>query len=98
MKITQGAFSFLPDLTDEEILKQVEYCIGHHWALGVEFTDDPHPRNPLWEMWDLPMFDANDASAVVFEMNKIADRYSAPSATGWSRPASGSDPTPCNAR
>ncbi len=75
MKITQGAFSFLPELTDEEITKQVEYCINNRWALAIEFTDDPHPRNPLWEMWDLPMFDANDASAVVFEMNKCREAY-----------------------
>jgi ribulose bisphosphate carboxylase small subunit len=26
-EITQGAFSFLPDLTDDQILKQVEYAL-----------------------------------------------------------------------
>ena len=31
------------------------------WAVAVEFTDDPHPRNVLWEMWGLPMFDIADA-------------------------------------
>ena len=28
MRLTQGAFSFLPDLTDAQILKQVEYGIS----------------------------------------------------------------------
>jgi ribulose-bisphosphate carboxylase small chain len=35
MKLTQGAFSFLPDLTDEQILKQVEFCISKGWAANL---------------------------------------------------------------
>ncbi len=27
MRLTQGTFSFLPDLTDEQIRSQVEYCL-----------------------------------------------------------------------
>ncbi|HEX3565558.1 MAG TPA: ribulose bisphosphate carboxylase small subunit [Acidimicrobiales bacterium] len=75
MKITQGAFSFLPELTDEEIGMQVQYSIDQGWALAIEFTDDPHPRNVLWEMWDLPMFEIKDASAVVLEMNNCRKAY-----------------------
>jgi ribulose-bisphosphate carboxylase small chain len=45
MKITQGTFSFLPDLTDAEIRAQVDYALAQGWAIGVEYTDDPHPRN-----------------------------------------------------
>ena len=41
MRLTQGAFSFLPDLTDEQIVKQIQYAISKGWALNVEFTDDP---------------------------------------------------------
>ena len=40
MRITQGAFSFLPDLTDEQIAKQVQYCLDKGWAVNLEFTDD----------------------------------------------------------
>jgi ribulose-bisphosphate carboxylase small chain len=57
MRITQGAFSFLPDLTDEEIEAQIRYALGKGWAISVEHTDDPHPRNSYWEMWNLPLFD-----------------------------------------
>ena len=69
MKLTQGTFSFLPDLTDEEIRKQVEYCLSNGWPINVEFTDDPHPRNSYWEMWDFPMLDLTDAAAVMFEID-----------------------------
>jgi len=66
MKITQGAFSFLPDLTDEQIDAQVKYSISKGWSISIEYTDDPHPRNFYWEMWGLPRFDLTpDQSDVV---------------------------------
>jgi len=68
MRITQGTFSFLPDLTDEQIRRQVQFCIDNDWAVNLEFTDDPHPRNSYWEMWGLPMFDTKDAAAVMMEL------------------------------
>lgn len=69
MRITQGQFSFLPDLTDEEIRMQVDYAISNGWALAVEWTDDPHPRNTYWNMWGIPMFEIKDGAAVLFEVN-----------------------------
>ena len=69
MKITQGQFSFLPDLTDAEISKQIEYALDHGWALAVEHTDDPHPRNTYWTMWGMPMFDLRDPAGVMLEVN-----------------------------
>jgi ribulose-bisphosphate carboxylase small chain len=68
MRLTQGQFSFLPDLTDEEITKQVTYALDQGWAVAVEFTDDPHPRNTYWEMWGQPMFDIADAAGVMMEV------------------------------
>ena len=68
MRVTQGTFSFLPDLTDDQIVAQVEYCLNNEWAIGVEYTDDPHPRNYLWEMWGNPMFDLRDAAGVMMEV------------------------------
>jgi ribulose-bisphosphate carboxylase small chain len=69
MRLTQGAFSFLPDLTDEQIVKQLQYSINKGWAVSVEFTDDPHPRNAYWDMWGLPLFGIKDAAAIMFEVN-----------------------------
>ena len=68
-RLTQGQFSFLPDLTDKQITTQIEYALGKNWALGVEYTDDPHPRNTYWEMYGNPMFDLKDASAILTEVN-----------------------------
>ena len=68
MRLTQGQFSFLPDLTDEEITKQVTYALDQGWAVAVESTDDPHPRNTYWEMWGQPMFVIADAAGVMMEV------------------------------
>lgn len=70
MKITQGTFSYLPDLTDEEIAAQVAYALGNGWAVSVEHTDDPRPRNNYWDMWGLPMFDLTDPAGVLIEVNE----------------------------
>ncbi|MFO1291969.1 MAG: ribulose bisphosphate carboxylase small subunit [Rubrivivax sp.] len=67
-RLTQGQFSFLPDLTDDEIRAQVEYGLGKGYAWSVEYTDDPHPRNTYWEMYGMPMFDLRDAAGVLREM------------------------------
>jgi len=68
MRITQGTFSFLPDLTDQQIVSQIDYCITNGWSIGIEHTDDPHPRNSYWEMWDLPMFEVRDPAAILVEI------------------------------
>jgi|TARA_B110000977_G_scaffold194696_1_gene271777 ribulose-bisphosphate carboxylase small chain len=68
VRLTQGAFSFLPDLTDEQIKLQVDYCISQGWSINIEWTDDPHPRNVYWELWGLPLFDIKDPAAVMYEL------------------------------
>ena len=68
-RVTQGQFSFLPDLTDEQIKAQVKYALKNGWAVNVEYTDDPHPRNTYWEMFGMPMFDLHDAAGVLLELN-----------------------------
>ena len=75
MHITQGTFSYLPDLTDDEITAQIDYALGNSWPLSVEFTDDPHPRNTYWEMWGMPMFDLADAAGVLMEVNACREAY-----------------------
>ena len=69
-RITQGCFSLLPDLTDDQIKKQVEYSIKAGYAVSVEYTDDPHPRNCYWEMWGLPLFNIPDAATILYEINE----------------------------
>jgi ribulose-bisphosphate carboxylase small chain len=67
-RLTQGQFSFLPDLTDAQITAQIEYALKNNWAVGIEYTDDPHPRNTYWEMYGNPMFDLKDPAGILAEI------------------------------
>jgi ribulose-bisphosphate carboxylase small chain len=73
--MTQGQFSFLPDLTDAEIALQVEYGLRKGYAWSVEYTDDPHPRNTYWEMYGMPMFDLQDAAGVLQERKECRKSF-----------------------
>jgi ribulose-bisphosphate carboxylase small chain len=74
-RITQGQFSFLPDLTDEEITAQIQYGLDKGYAWSVEYTDDPHPRNTYWEMFGMPMFDLHDAAGVLMELQNCRKTF-----------------------
>lgn len=75
MRVTQGTFSYLPDLSDEQISKQVQYALDNNWPISIEYTNDPHPRNSYWEMFGLPMFDTKDAAAIMGEVRRARTEY-----------------------
>jgi ribulose-bisphosphate carboxylase small chain len=74
-RLTQGMYSFLPDLTDAEITLQIEYGLKRGYAWSVEYTDDPHPRNTYWEMFGMPMFDLRDAAGVMAELQQCRKTF-----------------------
>lgn len=73
--LTQGTFSFLPPLTDDEIRQQVQDCLDQGWPINIEFTDDPHSRNSYWEMWGLPMCDIQDPATIIYEIQECRKVY-----------------------
>jgi ribulose-bisphosphate carboxylase small chain len=75
VRITQGTFSYLPDLTDEQIGAQVQYALENGWAVSIEHTDDPHPRNTYWEMHGLPLFDVRDSAVVMRALAQAREAY-----------------------
>lgn len=75
MRLTQGTFSYLPDLSDAQITKQIDYCLANGWAVGLEYTDDPHPRNTFWEMFGNPMFDIADAAGVMMALRECRETF-----------------------
>ena len=74
-KLTQGQFSFLPDLTDAEISLQIKYGLSKGYAWSVEYTDDAHPRNTYWDMYGMPMFDLHDPAGVLMEVNNCRKSF-----------------------
>ena len=78
MRVTQGTFSFLPELSDEEIDAQIRYSLRHGWAMSIEYTDDPHPRNSYWELWGLPVFDTKEEDSEIILREVRAAREAFP--------------------
>lgn len=74
-RLTQGQFSFLPDLTDAQITAQIKYALNKGWAVSVEYTDDPHPRNTYWEMFGNPLFDLKDPAGILMEINNCRKTF-----------------------
>ncbi len=74
-RLTQGQFSFLPDLTDTQITAQIKYALSRGMAISVEYTDDPHPRNTYWEMFGMPMFDLRDPAGILMEINNCRKSF-----------------------
>lgn len=74
-RLTQGQFSFLPDLTDAQITAQIKYALSRGMAISVEYTDDPHPRNTYWEMFGMPMFDLKDPAGILMEVNNCRQTF-----------------------
>jgi len=75
MRLRHGAFSYLPDLTDDEIAAQVRYALDHGWPVSIEHTDDPHPRHIYWDMWGLPLFDLAEPDGVMAEINACRSTF-----------------------
>lgn len=73
--VTQGQFSFLPPLSDTQIISQIKYALEKGWATSIEYTDDPHPRNTYWEMFGAPMFDLKDPAGIMMEVNNCRKTF-----------------------
>ena len=80
--------SFLPDLTDAQIAKQVDYMIGNGWTPCVEFEDRDkaiakidtilgpgYYHNRYWNMWKLPLFGCTDGTQVISEIKECLQTY-----------------------
>ncbi len=62
-------FSYLPELTREEIRKQVEYIVSQGWNPAVEHIEPAYARATYWYMWKLPMFGETDVDRILAEVD-----------------------------
>src|SRR3569832_2850405 len=49
-------FSYLPEMTKEQIRKLVEYIVSKGWNPAVEHVEPENAFDHYWYMWKLPMF------------------------------------------
>eukprot|EP00244_Chara_vulgaris_P011848 TRINITY_DN5_c1_g1_i14.p1 TRINITY_DN5_c1_g1~~TRINITY_DN5_c1_g1_i14.p1 ORF type:complete len:196 (-),score=39.15 TRINITY_DN5_c1_g1_i14:476-1063(-) len=78
--------SYLPQLTDVQIAKQIQYLLTNGWVPTIEFDEegDISRKNGSWSgyydgrywvMWKLPMFGCNDPSQVLSEIQQCKTEY-----------------------
>ena len=67
--------SYLPPLTDQQILLQVQNVLDQGMIPGVEFEEDPSPTTHFWTMWKLPLFNAVSAQEVLAEVRECRSEY-----------------------
>ncbi|XP_010916368.1 ribulose bisphosphate carboxylase small subunit, chloroplastic [Elaeis guineensis] len=78
--------SYLPPLSIEALLKQIEYLLRSGWIPCLEFckvgfVSRDNNRSPgyydgrYWTMWKLPMFGCNDATQVAKELEECKKEY-----------------------
>merc|ERR1711885_77504 len=65
--------SFLPELTDDEIMKQIGY-IDRSFTSGASGTPGYYD-NRYWLMWKLPMYGCTDSSEVIKEIAACKAEY-----------------------
>ncbi|KAK4479921.1 hypothetical protein RD792_012973 [Penstemon davidsonii] len=86
-KIKYETLSYLPDLTREQLLKQVEYLLREKLIPCLEFELEhgfvyrENARSPgyydgrYWTMWKLPMFGCTDPVQVLNELDEAIKAY-----------------------
>ena len=60
-------FSYLPEMTDEQIRQQVQYIVDQGWNPAIEHTEPENAFDHYWYMWKLPMFGETDVDRILAE-------------------------------
>merc|ERR1711981_1517898 len=78
--------SYLPQLSNDDIRKQIEYMIRNAWTPCLEFSDDGdiymntrmgpgYYDNRYWSMYKLPMYGCSDSAEVVREVESCKREF-----------------------
>ncbi len=70
-----GTFSYLPQLTDDEVGLQVHSLLQRGLVPAVEYAADPRPRDSYWGMWGLPLFDVRSVGEVMTQIAACSDAH-----------------------
>lgn len=62
-------FSYLPQLSAEEIRAQIQYIIAQGWNPAVEHVEPAGAARNYWFMWKLPMFGEQSVDVVLEELD-----------------------------
>ena len=61
-------FSYLPEMDQDRIRKQIEYIVSRGWNPAIEHTEPENAFDHYWYMWKLPMFGETDVDHILAEI------------------------------
>merc|ERR1719484_376115 len=78
--------SYLPQLSNDDIRKQIDYMIRNSWTPSLEFSDDGdiylntrmgpgYYDNRYWSMYKLPMFGCTNSADVIREIESCKKEF-----------------------
>merc|ERR1719453_2775335 len=78
--------SYLPQLSNDDIRRQIDYMISNNWTPCLEISDDGdiylntrmgpgYYDNRYWSMYKLPMFGCTDSNEVVREIENCRNEF-----------------------
>lgn len=67
--------SYLPPLSDAQIIRQVEYILEQGYIPAIEFSESSEPTQHFWTLWKLPLFNARTAKEVMTEVDACRSEY-----------------------
>lgn len=62
-------FSYLPELTADELRMQLQYIVDNGWNPAIEHSEPENSRSNYWYMWKLPMFGETDIDEILKEVD-----------------------------
>jgi ribulose-bisphosphate carboxylase small chain len=63
-------FSYLPEMTDDEVAAQIRSILDRGLMVALEYTDEPDPYEHYWTLWKLPLFGVVDTAVVLDELEQ----------------------------
>jgi len=72
---TLETFSFLPELTQEEVYEQINYMLSQGLTPAIEHETPAQAADHYWPMWKLPFFGETELSNVVSELEACHRAY-----------------------
>lgn len=74
-KLSLETFSFLPDMTADEIYDQIVYIINQGWTPALEHEFPANASDHYWGMWKLPFFGMRDPELFLNEIEACRQAY-----------------------
>ena len=68
-------FSYLPELSGEEIAAQIRSILDRRLVVAIEHTLEPDAYDHYWTLWKLPLFGVSEPQRVLAELEECIQEH-----------------------